>query len=113
MRNIAIIGSGQAGLLAAHGLIKAGYKVTLRRLEAGRYHWVIRCGEAPAEADGEATANPTVPLALGCGSTRISTAICAAIIAVFAPRRRRRDERAGRGISRATGCDGGRPNYCG
>ena len=29
MRNIAIIGSGQAGLLAAHGLIDAGYKVTL------------------------------------------------------------------------------------
>ena len=29
MRNIAIIDSGQAGLLAAHGLIKAGYKVTL------------------------------------------------------------------------------------
>ena len=29
MRNIAIIGSGQAGLLAAHGLIKAGYHVTL------------------------------------------------------------------------------------
>ena len=29
MRNIAIIGSGQAGLLAAHGLINAGYKVTL------------------------------------------------------------------------------------
>ena len=29
MRNIAIVGSGQAGLLAAHGLIKAGYKVTL------------------------------------------------------------------------------------
>ena len=29
MRNIAIIGSGQAGLLAAHGLVKAGYRVTL------------------------------------------------------------------------------------
>ena len=29
MRNIAIISSGQAGLLAAHGLINAGYKVTL------------------------------------------------------------------------------------
>ena len=29
MRNIAIIGSGQAGLLAAHGLVNAGYKVTL------------------------------------------------------------------------------------
>ena len=29
MRNIAIIGSGQAGLLAAHGLINAGYRVTL------------------------------------------------------------------------------------
>jgi Styrene monooxygenase A putative substrate binding domain len=29
MRNIAIVGSGQAGLLAAHGLLKAGYKVTL------------------------------------------------------------------------------------
>jgi Styrene monooxygenase A putative substrate binding domain len=29
MRNIAIIGSGQAGLLAAHGLVKAGYKVTV------------------------------------------------------------------------------------
>src|SRR6516164_10794404 len=29
MRNIAIVGSGQAGLLAAHGLINAGYKVTL------------------------------------------------------------------------------------
>ena len=29
MRNIAIIGSGQASLLAAHGLINAGYKVTL------------------------------------------------------------------------------------
>src|SRR6516225_124952 len=24
-------------------------------LEEGRYHWVIRSGEAPAEADGEAT----------------------------------------------------------
>ena len=29
MRNVAIIGSGQAGLLAAHGLLKAGYQVTL------------------------------------------------------------------------------------
>ena len=29
MRNIAIIGSGQASLLAAHGLINAGYRVTL------------------------------------------------------------------------------------
>lgn len=29
MRSIAIIGSGQAGLLAAHGLLKAGYQVTL------------------------------------------------------------------------------------
>lgn len=29
MRTIAIIGSGQAGLLAAHGLLKAGCKVTL------------------------------------------------------------------------------------
>lgn len=29
MRNIAIVGSGQAGLLAAHGLINAGYGVTL------------------------------------------------------------------------------------
>jgi hypothetical protein len=29
MRRIAIIGSGQAGLLAAHGLLKAGYEVTL------------------------------------------------------------------------------------
>lgn len=29
MRKIAIIGSGQAGLLAAHGLLKAGYAVTL------------------------------------------------------------------------------------
>lgn len=29
MRNIAIIGSGIVGLLAAHGLLKAGYKVTL------------------------------------------------------------------------------------
>jgi hypothetical protein len=29
MRNIAIIGSGQAGLLAAHGLINAGYRITL------------------------------------------------------------------------------------
>ncbi len=29
MRNIAIVGSGQAGLLAAHGLLKAGYEVTL------------------------------------------------------------------------------------
>jgi hypothetical protein len=29
MRNIAIIGSGQAGLLAAHGLLRAGYRVTL------------------------------------------------------------------------------------
>ena len=29
MRNIAIIGSGQAGLLAAHGLLRAGYQVTL------------------------------------------------------------------------------------
>jgi 2-polyprenyl-6-methoxyphenol hydroxylase-like FAD-dependent oxidoreductase len=29
MRNIAIVGSGQAGLLAAHGLIDAEYKVTL------------------------------------------------------------------------------------
>lgn len=29
MRNIGIIGSGQAGLLAAHGLLKAGYRVTL------------------------------------------------------------------------------------
>lgn len=29
MRRIAIIGSGQAGLLVAHGLLKAGYEVTL------------------------------------------------------------------------------------
>lgn len=29
MRTIAIVGSGQAGLLAAHGLLKAGYRVTL------------------------------------------------------------------------------------
>lgn len=29
MRNIAVIGAGQAGLLTAHGLLKAGYKVTL------------------------------------------------------------------------------------
>jgi hypothetical protein len=29
MRHIAIIGSGQAGLLAAHGLLKAGHQVTL------------------------------------------------------------------------------------
>lgn len=29
MRKIAIVGSGQAGLLAAHGLLKAGYDVTL------------------------------------------------------------------------------------
>lgn len=29
MRSIAIIGSGQAGLLAAHGLLKAGYGVTV------------------------------------------------------------------------------------
>lgn len=29
MRHIGIIGSGQAGLLAAHGLLKAGYEVTL------------------------------------------------------------------------------------
>ena len=29
MRNIGIVGSGQAGLLAAHGLLRAGYQVTL------------------------------------------------------------------------------------
>lgn len=29
MRNIAIVGSGQAGLLAAHGLLAAGHRVTL------------------------------------------------------------------------------------
>jgi 2-polyprenyl-6-methoxyphenol hydroxylase-like FAD-dependent oxidoreductase len=29
MRNIAVIGSGQAGLLAAHGLLRAGYSVVL------------------------------------------------------------------------------------
>ncbi|HVO13608.1 MAG TPA: styrene monooxygenase/indole monooxygenase family protein [Alphaproteobacteria bacterium] len=29
MRTIAIVGSGQAGLLAAHGLLRAGYRVTL------------------------------------------------------------------------------------
>jgi Styrene monooxygenase A putative substrate binding domain len=29
VRNIAIIGSGQAGLLAAHGLVNAGYRVTV------------------------------------------------------------------------------------
>jgi TusA-related sulfurtransferase len=31
-------------------------------LEAGRYRWVIRCGEAPAEADGEATAESHRPI---------------------------------------------------
>src|SRR5262245_23183084 len=29
MRKIAVIGSGQAGLLAAHGLLRAGFEVTL------------------------------------------------------------------------------------
>ena len=29
MRKIAIIGAGQAGLLTAHGLLKAGYTVSL------------------------------------------------------------------------------------
>jgi len=29
MRSVAIIGAGQAGLLTAHGLVKAGYDVTL------------------------------------------------------------------------------------
>src|SRR6476620_7484951 len=31
-------------------------------LEAGRYRWVIRCGEAPAEVDGEATAESHRPI---------------------------------------------------
>src|SRR5262249_45212763 len=31
-------------------------------LEAGRYRWGVRCGEAPAEADGGATAETPPPL---------------------------------------------------
>ena len=69
-------------------------------LEEGRYRWVIRCGEAPAEADSEAPAEVHAPLALGFGSTRISTAICAVIIAVFARRRKRLDARSVR-----SGCE--------
>ena len=65
-------------------------------LKKRRYRWVIRCGEAPAEADGEATTEATVPLALGFGSTRISIAICAVTIAVCARRLRRHGARLAR-----------------
>jgi TusA-related sulfurtransferase len=63
-------------------------------LEDGSYRWVIRCGEPPAQADGEAMAEATVPLALGFGSTRISIATCAVTIAVCVRRRKRHDARS-------------------